>query len=127
MIKDGQVSNTTTTTTTSDNIVVGNLYTTNVTPRLSSIFCVIYILNGLKDTNSMIIMMDILGDIHKISEKDFFKNVKQTNWSIIKNQSHLEIYIRTMSITGKLGYLFDHFDAQKHQYILSSILFEDKK
>ena len=128
MIKDGQVSNTTTTTTTtSDNIVVGNLYTTNVTPRLSSIFCVIYILNGLKDTNSMIIMMDILGDIHKISEKDFFKNVKQTNWSIIKNQSQLEIYIRTMSITGKLGYLFDHFDAQKHQYILSSILFEDKK
>ena len=65
--------------------------------------------------------MDIFGDVHKISEKDFIQNVKQTDWNIIRNQNHLELYIKTMSVTGKLGYLFDHIDMQRHQYVLSSI------
>lgn len=43
--------------TTSDNIVVRNLYTTKITPKLPPIFCIIDTVNGLTDTNSMIITM----------------------------------------------------------------------
>lgn len=118
---DSTVNTTLLPPSTDDVIIIGNLYTISVSPTLTSTVCIINKLNGVNSGNNLIIMMDIFGDVHKISEKDFIQNVKQTDWNIIRNQNHLELYIKTMSVTGKLGYLFDHIDMQRHQYVLSSI------
>ena len=108
-------------TTTSDNIVVRNLYTTKITPKLPPIFCIIDTVNGLTDTNSMIItMMDNIYQAIYI----YTRLVKEISSRMSKNPKsirsrYIYIYIRTIFIAGKLKYLFGHFETQKHQNILS--------
>ncbi|KAK5780394.1 hypothetical protein RI543_002150 [Arxiozyma heterogenica] len=100
-------------------IIIGNLYTFSITSTLTSIVCIINKVRTGKNKNNLIVVMDIFGDVHKVHEKDFVQNIKKMNWNTIENQNQLDLYIKIMTIIGKLGFLFDHIEIQRHQYILS--------